>query len=229
MPRIARLVAPDLPHHITQRGNYRQNIFKTDADRRRYLSWIAEYSKRYKLDILSYCLMSNHVHFVAIPRCEYSLAKTFNTSHMRYSQYFNKKMRSYGHLWQGRFFSCILDNNHLLAASRYIERNPVRAGIIKHPADYPWSSAAFHSGFRAEAIINTSALFDYIEIPKTKWQDFIEETDDSNAMNNIRKNTLTGRPLGSDSFIGKLEKRFGVRLHPLAHGRPRKTKESRSE
>ncbi|MCL0086503.1 transposase [Thermodesulfovibrionales bacterium] len=117
MPRITRIVAVGLPHHITQRGNYRQNVFLDDNDRKHYLSWIHEYSTTYSLSLLAYCLMDNHVHFIAIPKREDSLAKTFNTSHIRYSHYFNKKIKTTGHLWQGRFYSCILDEPHLVVAA----------------------------------------------------------------------------------------------------------------
>ena len=129
MPRSARTVAVNYPHHITQRGNFRQNVFEDDIDKKNYLAWIEEYSRRYGLTLLSYCLMQNHVHFIAIPHKEDSLARTFNTAHMRYSQYYNKKINTAGHLWQGRFFSCVMDDKHLLAATRYIERNPVRAHL----------------------------------------------------------------------------------------------------
>ena len=103
MPRVARIVAPGYPHHITQRGNYAQEVFPEDSDRQQYLEWIAEYSKKHEVSLLGYCLMGNHVHFIAVPRKDDSLAKTFNAAHMRYSQYINKKRNVRGHLWQGRF------------------------------------------------------------------------------------------------------------------------------
>ncbi len=93
MPRIGRVVAVGLPHHITQRGNYRQDIFSDDSDREKYLEWFREYSNKYELSELGYCLMTNHVHFIVIPNKEDSLAKTFNTTNMRYSQYFNRKRK----------------------------------------------------------------------------------------------------------------------------------------
>ena len=99
---MARVVGVGLPHHITQRGNYRQDIFDTDADRVRYLLWVAEYARGNGLSILSYCLMDNHVHFIAVPGREDSLARVFNSAHMRYSQYLNRKRKLAGHLWQGR-------------------------------------------------------------------------------------------------------------------------------
>ncbi len=131
MSRSARIVIPNFPYHITQRGNYRQDIFQDDEDRLRYLSWIDEYSKKYDLSVFAYSLMDNHVHFIAIPQKEESLAKVFSIVHMRYSQYFNKKRKTSGHLWQGRFYSCVLDEPYLMTAIRYVEKNPVRAGIVK--------------------------------------------------------------------------------------------------
>ncbi|MBN1527285.1 MAG: transposase [Candidatus Omnitrophica bacterium] len=222
MPRIARIVAIDHPHHITQRGNYRQNVFTNDADRKQYLEFIAYYAKKLHLEIISYCLMDNHVHFIAIPKHEDSLSKTFSIAHTRYSQYFNNKMSSSGHLWQGRFYSCVLDERHLMATARYIERNPVRAKIIKDPIDYMWSSAKCHANKSRTEIIDTSQLFRYIEIPQKDWKEFISEHDNPDEIARIRKSTITGRPLGSEHFIEKLEKVFDQRLRALPVGRPKK-------
>ena len=141
MTRIARIIAVDYPHHITQRGNNHRIVFNDDEDRKKYLSLVREYAQKYKISILCYCLMSNHVHFISIPHKEDSLAKTFNFAHMRYSQYFNKKTSSCGHLWQSRFYSCVLDEPHLIMAARYIERNPVRAKMVKKAWEWKWSSA----------------------------------------------------------------------------------------
>ena len=221
MPRIARLVVPEYPHHITQRGNYRQNIFKDDADRRQYLFLMADYGQKYHLDILAYCLMNNHVHFIVMPKDEKSLGDTFRIVHTRYAQYFNKKMCSKGHLWQGRYYSCVLDGRHLLAAARYVERNPVRIKVANKPTDYVWSSAKSHSTIPTNDIINASNLFKYVEIEQSQWRAFIGESDEPNEVSVIRKYTMTGRPLGSAAFMQKLEKRFGSRLHALSVGRPK--------
>jgi REP element-mobilizing transposase RayT len=110
-----------------------------------YLSWIQEYSDKYSFSLLDYSLMNNHVHYIGIPHKDDSLARTFNTAHMRYAQYFNKKNKRSGHLWQGRFFSCILDETYLIAAARYIERNPVRADLVTKPWEWKWSSAQAHT------------------------------------------------------------------------------------
>jgi len=225
VPRLARIIAPGLPHHITQRGNYRQDVFDDDNDRRRYLTWIDEYSRKYNLLVIAYCLMVNHVHFVVIPEEEHSIARTFNAAHMRYAQYRNKKIGATGHLWQGRFFSCVMDERHLTAAVRYIERNPVRAHIVTRSSEYIWSSTKDHADNARTSIIDTSGLFKYIEIKQAQWRAFIDAPDSVEDISIIRKYTMTGRPLGNESFINKLEKRLGERLHALPVGRPRREAE----
>ncbi len=219
MPRIARAVAIDYPHHITQRGNFHQNVFNDDEDRQNYLLWVQNYSNKYVLSILSYCLMSNHVHFIVIPHKEDSLARTFNTAHMCYAQYANKKMRRSGHLWQGRFFSCILEEQHLIMAARYVERNPVRANLVSKPWQWHWSSAGAHTG-KGEALIAIDNLFNFVDIKATEWGKYIEESEDASLINNIKKHTLVGRPLGDDQFIEKLSKNMGRRFPALSKGRP---------
>jgi len=150
MPRAARVVFEGVVHHITQRGNYRQNIFEDSADRKNYIEFVSEYSRKYQIKIYAYCLMTNHVHFLAAPLRRDSLAMTFKYANMRYSSYFNKKNRRSGHLWQGRFYSCPLHHDHALEALRYVERNPVRAKMVRLPWEYEWSSAREHVGFIAE-------------------------------------------------------------------------------
>ena len=154
MPRRARVVFEGVVHHITQRGNYRQNVFEDDSDKSKYVEFIREYSEKYGMKIYAYCLMSNHVHFIAAPVKEDSLAMTFKYANMRYSSYFNKKNKRSGHLWQGRFYSCPLQFEHALEALRYVERNPVRARMVELPWEYEWSSAREHVGFDGE--IDTS-------------------------------------------------------------------------
>jgi Transposase and inactivated derivatives len=144
MPRRSRAIAVGYPHHITQRGNYRQTVFTVADDYTRYLEWLSQYSRKYGLDIWAYCLMPNHVHFVGVPGFVDSLSRTFNTVHMQYAQYYNQKMGAKGHLWQGRFFSCVLDERHTYAAVRYVELNPVRSGLVASPEQYQWSSAKSH-------------------------------------------------------------------------------------
>jgi len=226
MSRIARVVAVGHPHHITQRGNYRQDVFLDDSDREKYLTCLYEHSHKYKLTILAYCLMTNHVHFVVVPQEEDSLSKTFNFAHMRYSQYFNKKLKTNGHLWQGRFFSCVLDEKYLMACVRYVERNPVRAKIVKEAWGWKWSSARVHCGI-AEDKFKLNAFFDYMEGIREDWRGFLEEMDDKEDTTEIKKHTLTGFPVGSEDFIGGLEKKLGRVLQAMSRGRPGKKKDDK--
>lgn len=220
MPRIARIVAKDCPHHITQRGNYQQAVFTKDSDYKFYIECLAEYHNKYNLSILAYCLMPNHVHFIAIPGSENSLAKTFNACHMRYAHYFNKKNNVKGHLWQGRFYSCILDDFHLYTAVRYIESNPVRANLVEKPWDWRWSSAREHTKNIKSSILALAPAGKFMQIED--WESYLMQRDDEEVIKRIRANTLTGRPLGSEAFVDNLEKIFNRRLKALPHGRPNK-------
>lgn len=218
MPRIARVVIPGLPYHITQRGNFGINVFDNDQDRRQYIEWLSEYARKFGTRIWAYCLMANHVHFIVVPKSEGSLAQTFNAAHMRYSQYFNAKHSRKGHLWQGRFFSCVLENQHLMAAMRYVERNPVRAAIVTKAADYPWSSALAHVERIHDPLLSPDCpvLEEF-----SNWSDFLISDDDEPWLQNLRLATRTGRPMGSDSFILKIESQLGRILKALPKGRPR--------
>jgi putative transposase len=221
MPRIARAVAEGFPHHVTQRGNYGQDVFGSDADYLQYLEWLEFYAKKYFLKIWAYCLMSNHVHFIVVPKEEDSLAKTFNTLHMRYSQYVHIKKEHRGHLWQGRFFSCVLDERHLYAAVRYVENNPVRAHIVRRAEQYRWSSARTHVKGEADSVLtNDCYLVNRIE----DWTAYLREKDDAGLIEEIRQSTKTGRPCGDDKFVVKVERVLGRRLAALPRGRPRKIK-----
>ena len=146
MPRVARIVVPGLPHHVIQRGNNRQDVFFTDNDRKLYLSILKQQAQRLGVSIIAYCLMTNHVHLIARPRRADALAKAVGRTHWLYTQAINKLHRRSGYLWQNRFFSCALADDHLLHAVCYVERNPVRARIVRHAWRYPWSSAAAHCG-----------------------------------------------------------------------------------
>ena len=219
MPRVARIIAKDYPYHVTQRGNYRQTVFESDADYRQYLTWLKEYSEKYSLDIWAYCLMSNHVHFVCVPRDDNSLARTLNTLHMRYSQYYNRKKGITGHLWQGRYFSSILDDTHLYAAIRYVENNPVRAGIVREPEDYTWSSARGHCGIVSDGILSdTCHLCDEID----DWPRYLREDESAEVVERLKVNIMSGRPCGDEDFRKSIEAVVGRSLNIRPRGRPRK-------
>jgi putative transposase len=218
MPRQSRIVIPKIPHHITQRGNYRQNVFECDEDFSLYCSWINQYSQKYGLDILAYCLMSNHVHFVVVPRDEECLARVFNTVHMRYAQHIHRRHGARGHLWQGRFFSCFMDSDHLYHAIRYVERNPVRAGMVKIAWKYRWSSAGVHAGLYDGPIAISTKDF---AVDKIEWQEYLH-AEDEQIVNELRLKTQRGTALGSEAFIKRIERKLDRSLVCLNPGRPRK-------
>jgi putative transposase len=144
MPRRVRTVEPGLPHHVTQRGVDRQAVFFTAADRAAYLSLVAENRADAGVSLIAYCLMTNHVHWIVTPEREDSLAVLFRRVHGRYAQYLNARRGRTGHLWQNHYFCCPLERGHLWTAARYVELNPVRAGLIEDAAGYRWSSASAH-------------------------------------------------------------------------------------
>jgi putative transposase len=219
MPRIARIVAEGYPHHVTQRGNYQQTVFETDEDYTRYLDWLRQYSDRYALKIWAYCLMSNHVHFIAVPAEGNSLSRTFNTLHMRYSQHINKRRGTNGHLWQGRFYSCVLDESHLYAAVRYVENNPVRAGLVKQPHEYMWSSTRAHVLKKKDAVLSDDC---HIVHEIGDWLEYLRAGDEAPTVSRVRECTRTGRPCGDEAFSKKIEGILGKRLRTSIKGRPRK-------
>jgi len=242
MPRVARVVAPGLPHHITQRGNNRQDVFFTDEDRRAYMRLLLEESKKHGLKVHGYCLMTNHIHLIAVPSGAASasggggggggteaLAGALGRTHFRYAQYVNRLHGRSGHLWQNRFFSCTLGESHLMAAMRYVERNPVRAGMVKAPWRYAWSSAAAHCGGADETGLLDLAWWAGFA-PPDRWRSMLRAGEDDDVNDGeIRAQTRTGRPLGSDRFIAKLEAKLGRRLRRPPMGRPAGSAESGDE
>ncbi|MBE7559675.1 transposase [bacterium] len=219
MARPPRLVVPGYPHHITQRGNYGQDVFFCDADRERYLSWVSHYARRYGVSFWAWCLMKNHVHFVAVPDKETAFSRTFNQAHMRYAQTMNRAQERTGHLWQGRFYSCVLENAHLLAAVRYVERNPVRAGLVVQAEDYRWSSARAHVYRLRDRLVSGDGLL--VE-EVGDWSSYLAGDDAVEQMEAFRRHALSGRPVGSDAFRTHIEKLLGIDLTIRRVGRPRK-------
>ena len=224
MPRRARLVVTGMPHHVTQRGNYRQNVFESRRDYQRYCYWASQYALNYQVEILAYCLMTNHVHFIVVPHATDGLARFFNATHMRYSQYKNENHKRRGHLWQGRFYSSVLDGVHLLRAVRYVEQNPVRAGIVKKPGDYVWSSAREHLGVERAPVLKAAGAHKMLNIGKKEdWNIFLGQEDYQMA-DLMRQKTQKGGVIGTDEFIERLEARMGIMLKDRKAGRPLKNR-----
>jgi putative transposase len=219
MSRLARSTILGFPHHVVQRGNYDQPVFETDADYRRYLDWLHEYSPRYALDIWAYCLMPNHVHFICVPKAEGALARAFNTTHMRYAQYYNGKRSLTGHLWRARFMSCVLDDPSVHEEVRFVETNPVRAGIVPLAESYPWSSARSHVTGAPDPVLTDGC---FLEKSVPDWGAYLSSRGDEALHLRVRERLKTGRPVGNPEFVRMLEGIAGRRLEALPRGRPRK-------
>jgi len=213
-------VVPGVPHHVTQRGSRRMDVFFGEGDFRLYVNFMAEWCARCGVEVWAYCLMPNHVHLIAVPETEDSLARAVGEVHRRYSRRINDREDWRGHLWQGRFSSCPMDEAHTLQAARYVELNPVRAGLARRPWDYGWSSAAAHADGANDILVKTAPLLDRVE----DWRQFVEQPLEVEQRESLRTHARTGRPLGSDGFVKRLERQVGRRLRPCSPGRPPRTK-----
>ncbi|MFA4973354.1 MAG: transposase [bacterium] len=203
---MARVVVPDIPHHIIQRGNRRQRVFFSDEDRACYLALLADNARKNGVSIWAYCLMDNHVHMVAVPESEAALAKAIGDTHRGYTRRINFRENWRGYLWQGRFSSSPLDERHLFAAVRYVERNPVRARLVQHAEDYRWSSARAHVQGQTDICLSGDELG---VLGIDDWKAYLMESGDDDFMKRLRKGARTGRPLGSDEFIDRIESLTG--------------------
>lgn len=215
MPRTARIIIPNFPHHVTQRGNRSQKVFFSEADKGLYLALLAKELRSTPVRIWAYCLMDNHVHFVAVPSEENDLARLFGEVHKKYSQTINKRNGWKGYLWQGRFGSCVMDERHLYAAARYVENNPVKAGLVDRAEDYPWSSAAAHVKGVPDRILSKSYLAEEIR----DWGRYLREREDEEETEKIRYCAGTGRPCGDDAFVDQLEYMLQLKLFTKPKGR----------
>src|SRR5688572_954325 len=206
MPRRPRDFVPDLSYHLSQRGNRKSLVFLDDTDRTVYLKLVIENCTEEKVKIWAYSLIDNHVHHIAVPETERSLSRAFQRIHGSFALYFNTRHVKTGHLWQGRFKACVLDEPHLWNAVRYVERNPVRAGIVPRAEDYRWSSAAAHCGLRQDPVLSPDLPL-IGSIPD--WSLWLSEEQKPEELRFIRERTRTGRPCSSDEFARDLEARLG--------------------
>ena len=213
LARIARLVVPDVPHHITQRGNRRGPVFFEDGDHLRYLTFLKEGADKSGTRIWAYCLMPNHVHIIAVPSHADGLRALFSESHRRYTNYVNWRQAWSGHLWQGRFGSVPMDETHLEQAIRYILQNPVRAGLVKSAEDWPHSSIKTHLFGAPDPLVEPTALYE-------RFGDFREllERSDNSSWDKLRQSETSGRPLGSNEWIANLADKTGRKLAPDKRG-----------
>jgi len=220
MSRLARIVIPGLPHHVTQRGNRREPIFFEDGDHEIYRDLLAEQARKAGVEVWAYCLMPNHVHLILTPSTELGLARAVGEAHRRYTNFINARGRWTGHLFQRRFGSVVMDEGHLAAAALYVALNPVRARLVRRAADWSWSSARAHLARQDDDLVSVKPLLD-------RMPDFAEQLEAAerdaggweSAFSALRLSEGTGRPLGAADFVSDLERLLGRPVARRAPGR----------
>ncbi len=218
LARLPRIVIPGCPHHVINRGNRRQVIFFSDTDKKSYCKILKRRADKAGIEIWAYCIMDNHVHLVAVPKTESALAKGIGEAERKYALSINIRNDWKGHLWQARFSSYPLDEKHLYAAVRYVERNPVRAGLVSEVEDYYWSSAKAHIFRKKDGLLSDSYFVSSIP----DWASYLREETHDAEIELIRSHSKTGRPLGDDEFISELERITGRCLRKRKPGRKKK-------
>ena len=221
MPRMARVVIPNIPHHVIQRGNRRQAVFFSESDYKFYKKLMLNYCKLEAVAIWAYCLMPNHVHLILVPETEDGLRKAMSEIHRRYTLFVNIRAGWTGCLWQGRFSSYPMDDRHLYHAVRYVELNPVRAGLCRTAEQWNWSSAKAHLSGQKDSGLEMESLKHRV----ADWQAYLAEQEQEVLIRKIEEHTKTGRPLGSEDFIEKLESLAGRPLRPKRRGPKPKQKQ----
>ncbi|MEZ4820464.1 MAG: transposase [Bdellovibrionota bacterium] len=203
MPRFQRVVVSDIPHHVVNRGNRRQDVFFQASDYEYYLEMLSLFSRIYEVRIICYCLMTNHIHLIAIPSDERSLTQMMSDVQKSYTRMINFREGWRGHLWQGRYFSCPMDEVYTTRTARYIELNPMKAKMVNNIGEYTYSSIQFHLGEKEDKLIRES----YFDFSPKQWRDYLMEGLDSEKQEEDRLEIeqATGRPLGDDRFIKRLE------------------------
>lgn len=200
MPRPVRQIVPGIPHHVIQRGNRQQSIFESDADRSRYLQFLKDACDAHNLRCLAWCLMDNHIHLVLVPPQVDSLRAAMSSVHTRYAQRFNFEHGLSGHLFQGRFSSYPMDDGHMMIAVRYVENNPVKAGIVGAAEEWPWSSARAHLDGPTDGLTDIAALGPHIRNWRAYLADGVEAADRDDAIEGALR---SGRPIGSADWVAR--------------------------
>lgn len=218
MPRPARIVIPGVAHHVVQRGNRKQRLFFDDSDRRTYVKLLAAAFERHGTSCLGWCLMDNHVHLILLPGSADGLRAPLASVHTAYAQRVNRARELSGHLFQGRFASYSMDDAHLMAAARYVENNPVAAGMVARAEAWPWSSARAHCEGIDDGLTDAAALGRHVPDWGAMLDRGLEAGDESERIERALRN---GRPLGSPAWRRAVAETFGLAVDPPARGRPR--------
>jgi len=219
MARIGRFVVPDMPHHVTQRGNRRETVFFDEDDYALYRDLLFEACAREGVEVWSYCLMPNHVHLILTPRTPEGLGRAIGKAHRRYSLFINARLRVTGHLFQARFASVVMDEAHLIAATRYVSLNPVRAKLVSRAEDWPWSSVRAHLARRDDGLVTVEPVL-------ARVGDFSallgRQATDDETFNAVRRAEGSGRPLATAEFVRGLERILGRTIARRAPGRKKR-------
>jgi putative transposase len=221
MSRRSRVVIPNIPHHITQRGGRRQDVFFTELDRQIYLNLLTENAAKYGTGIVAYTLMTNHVHHLVVPYEKDSLQWTFQITHKRYADYINTREGWTGHFWQARFYSSPVDDEYFWVTLRYILQNALRAGITQHPADYAWSSASSLCKGVIDPVFTASEKWRNLLSEVTNWYSWLATEEDLKKVELLRKHTRRDLPVGSEEFLDRLVREHGVVARSPPIGRPK--------
>lgn len=211
MPRLPRLVLPQIPYHVTQRGNRRERTFFEEGDYALYRDLLGQAARKAGTQVLCYCLMPNHVHLIVVPADPDGLRRTFADAHRRYTGFINARHRWTGHLWQGRYGAVAMDEAHLMHAARYVSMNPVRARLCRRAEDWRWSSVAAHFAGEDDELVEVAPLLD-------RYGDFRAFLDEP-AIRALRAAEISGRPAGTAQWVAGLEERSGRSLAPRKRGR----------
>lgn len=224
MPRKPRVSAAGVAEHVIQRGNNRQVVFLRESDKKCYVTWLKQYAQKYEVQIHAWVLMTNHVHILCTPSSETGISQMMQSLGRMYVRYFNKSHKRTGTLWEGRYRSCVVqEEGYLMQVYRYIELNPVRAGLVKHPAEFSWSSYQCNGLGKTSDLLTPHPL--YLSLGKNdftrldSYRAFIEQHFDSRLLEDIRRATNKGLALGNESFIAAIERRTGKSLTEAKRGR----------
>ncbi len=220
MTRLARIVVPGMPHHVTQRGNRREPIFFEDGDHEIYRDLLAEQTRKAGVEVWAYCLMPNHVHLILVPSTELGLGRAVGEAHRRYTNFVNGRGRWTDHLFQRRFGSVVMDDAHLAAAALYVALNPVRARLVRRALDWPWSSVRAHLAGEDDELVSVRPLLDRVPDLGERLQSSERDAGAwETSFSALRLAEGTGRPVGAPDFVADLERLLGRPFARRAPGR----------
>jgi putative transposase len=214
MARLARVVVPDHPHHVTQRGNGRARTFFGDPDYALYRDLLADNCRAAGVEVWAWCLMPNHVHLILVPSDPDGLRRALARVHRSYAGVIQARRKRSGHFWQGRFGAVAMDEAHLAAALRYVSLNPVRARLVERAQDWRWSSTRAHLRSRDDGLTALAPIRDRFP----RFADLLDSEPEADLFGSLRAAETIGRPLGHDRFLARIERSTGRLLKPGKRG-----------